>query len=72
LFSQEFELIERANNWREDKIWFYNPAGRLSSLPACWTSVVAEDPFIVVAAGRALFRVEDLLELVRLIGQLKS
>jgi hypothetical protein len=29
---------------------------------------VAEDPFNVVAAGRAAFRLEELLELVRVIA----
>jgi hypothetical protein len=72
LFSREFELVERAHNWREDKVWFHNAAGRLSSLPASWTDMRAEDPFVVVGAGRALFRVEDLLELLRLIGELSS
>jgi hypothetical protein len=33
---------------------------------------VVEDPFNVAAAGRAAFRVEELLELVRLIGEWKS
>ena len=61
----------RAQNWREDRVWFHDAAQRLRSLPADWTSVVAEDPFNVVAAGRAAFRVDELLELVRLIGESK-
>ena len=52
-------------------MWFHDAAGRLRSLPADWTSIVAEDPFNVVAAGRAAFRVEELLELARLIGKEK-
>jgi len=61
-------LVLHAQNWREDRVWFHDAAGRLRSLPADWTSVVAEDPFNVVSAGRAAFRVEELLELARLIG----
>ena len=61
----------RAQNWREDRVWFHDVAERLRSLPADWTNVVAADPFNVVAAGRAAFRVEELLELVRLIGEEK-
>lgn len=61
-------MILRAQNWREDRVWFHDGADRLHSLPADWTSAVAEDPFNVVGAGRAAFRVEELLELVRLIG----
>jgi hypothetical protein len=37
------------------------------SLPAQWTSVVAEDAFVTIAASRSHFRVEDLLKLVRLL-----
>jgi hypothetical protein len=40
-------------------------------MPANWTDLVAEDPFNAVAAGRAAFRVQELLELVQLIGRLK-
>jgi len=61
----------RAQNWREDRVWFRDVADRLRSLPANWTSAVAEDPFNVVGAGRAAFRVEELLELVRLVGACK-
>jgi hypothetical protein len=71
LFGQDFELLLRAQNWREDRVWFHDAVDRLRSLPANWTSTVAEDPFTVVAAGRAAFRVEELLELVRLIGEWK-
>ena len=71
LFGREFELALRAQNWREDRVWFHDIAGRLRSLPASWTSAVAADPFNVVAAGRAAFRVEELLELARLIGEWK-
>ena len=62
----------RAQNWHEDRVWFHDGAGRLRTLPADWTSVVVEDAFNVVSAGRAAFRVEELLELVRLIGEWKS
>jgi len=72
LFSQEFEVVNHAHNWGEDRVWFQAASGRLSSLPANWTSIVAEDPFVAVAAGRASFRVEDLFELARLIQELKS
>ncbi len=35
-----------------------------------WTDLVAEDPFVVASAGRAYFRVQDLLELSALIESL--
>jgi hypothetical protein len=39
-------------------------------LPASWTDVVDPDPFVVMAAGRSLFRVEDLLTLADLLAEL--
>jgi hypothetical protein len=39
----------------------------LRSIPACWTTVADADPFETVAAGRCLFRYEDLLKLADLL-----
>jgi hypothetical protein len=39
-------------------------------MPAAWTDVEGPDPFLVVSAGRACFRVEDLLALVALVAEL--
>jgi Family of unknown function (DUF5372) len=68
LFEHEFELVQYRHNWGEDRVYFDDGGGHLSSVPASWTSLSPVDPFIAVAAGRSLFRVEDLLELVRLVG----
>jgi Family of unknown function (DUF5372) len=62
----------RAQNWREDRAWFHDRAGRLRSIPAVWTSLVAEDPFNIVAAGRAALRMQELFELADLLGALRS
>lgn len=40
---------------------------RVRALPARWTDAVAEEPFVVMSAGRSDFRVADLLALVDLI-----
>jgi len=72
LFGQEFNLVMRAQNWREDRAWFHDRSGRLRSVPAFWTDLVAEDPFNVVAAGRAALRLQDLLELAGLLAALRS
>jgi len=45
--------------------------GRLSSLPACWTTVPVEDPFVAVAGGRCFFRYQDLIQLVELVEKLR-
>ena len=41
----------------------------LVSVPATWTDVVPEEPFVQLAAGRSLFRVSDLLELVQMVAE---
>jgi len=57
------------HNWGEDRVFFHEADGRLHSLPAAWTDVGPVDPFVRIAAGRALFRYEDLLVLVRLLQE---
>jgi len=41
-------------------------SGRTESLPLSWTSLALPDPFRERSAGRAWFRVEDLLRVVAL------
>ena len=54
----------------ERRVFFFNQKGRKSSVPLDWTDIEPQDLFVVLSAGRALFRVEDLLGLVRLIGEI--
>jgi hypothetical protein len=52
-------------------VFFHEPGDqRIRSLPAGWTDVDDPDPFVAMSAGRSLFRVEDLLALSALIGEL--
>lgn len=44
--------------------------GRTCSIPTAWTSLAAADPFVVLSAGRSLFRIEDLLTLASLVRKL--
>ena len=71
LFGREFDLVMRGQNWREDRAWFHDGAGRLRSIPASWTDLIADDAFNVVAAGRAAFRTQELLELAHLTGTIR-
>jgi len=59
-------------NWGEDRVYFHDDQGQLRALPAGWTSLGADDPFVVVSAGRSAFRVVDLLELVGLLQGLQE
>ena len=45
--------------------------GHMVSLSARWTDVLPPDPFVMVSAGRSLFRVDDLLELAALLRRLE-
>ena len=54
-------------NWGEDRVWFYDHDGSLGSVPTSWTDAAPMNVFVVLAAGRSLFRVADLLELTQRI-----
>ena len=69
LFGRELEFVKRRRNWDADRVYVYDDGGELVSLPAEWTDVAAEDPFVVIAAGRCPFRVEDLLKLADLVDR---
>jgi uncharacterized protein DUF5372 len=71
LFGRELEFVKRRRNWDADRVYVFNEAGELVSLPVEWTDVAPEDPFVVIAAGRCAFRVEDLLELADLVERLR-
>ena len=71
LFGQEFDLVERGENWGEDRAWFHACKGQLRSLPSAWTDLVLADPFNAVAAGRAMWRTQEMLELVGLIKSIR-
>ncbi|RZL92442.1 MAG: hypothetical protein EOP82_10170 [Variovorax sp.] len=72
MFGQEFDLVMHALNWHEDRATFHDATGRLPSVPAVWTDLISEDPFNAMAAGRAAFRVRELLDLAQMIRRLKS
>ena len=71
LFGREYKLITYCHGWGSHRVYFRDDAGRLRKIPACWTDVVADDPFVVVAAGRSAFRVADLLSLADLVEVLQ-
>lgn len=38
-------------------------------MPASWTDAGPRDPFVELAQGRAIARVEDLLTLAKMVGK---
>jgi hypothetical protein len=71
LSGRQFELIGCRSRWGDERVWFHDPAGRLSLIPRAWTDLAPLDPFVTLAAGRSWFRVEELLDLARLVKGLK-
>lgn len=69
LYGREFTLADRRLTWGEDRVYYYDEASTLRRLPASWTSIAAPSVFEAVSAGRAHFRLDDLLQLVALIAR---
>ena len=65
-------MVSRGCTWGMDRVYVRDEHGQVISLPACWTSLWAADPFVVVGAGRSPFRATDLLELAQLVRRLQE
>jgi hypothetical protein len=65
-----FVFVAARRAWGEDRVLFLDEDGVQRSLPRAWTDVADVDPFVMVAAGRSPFRVEDLLVLAGLVDGL--
>ena len=64
-------MVEYRHAWGEERVYFLDSSGQMQRLPAAWTDVAGEDPFVAVAEGRSPLRVEDLLQLVDLLDRLR-
>ena len=51
---------------------FFDPQGRLRSLPAAWTNIDPPDARTHAAAGLAYLRADDLLALCALLSDVRS
>lgn len=69
--GREFVFLALRQTWAEDRVFFLDDGGVQHSLPVGWTDAVEPDVFVVMAAKRCPFRVEDLLELGDLLGRLR-
>jgi hypothetical protein len=72
LYGQQFEILAYRHNWGEYRVTFYQTPDQVRALPAAWTSLAPADPSVILAAGRADFRVADLLELTHLIERIEE
>jgi len=65
-------LVTRKLTWGEDRVFYYDQAGALKSFLSNVTDLVPEDAFDHISAGRSAFRMDDLLELRRLLDKCKE
>jgi hypothetical protein len=71
LTGQQFALLAQRFAWGEPRVFFLDPVtGRERSLPAAWTDLVPADPFVQLASGRAILRLQDVQRLLRLLHTL--
>lgn len=70
--GDEFVFVVARRTWGEDRVFFFDGDGVQRSLPRAWTDLADVDPFVVLAAGRSPFRVEDLLVLFELLAGLRG
>ena len=58
-----YELLERRHTWSADRVFYFDCNGTQRSFATNLTDVLPPDAFVEASAGRAAFRLADLLEL---------
>jgi len=66
----EFDIISKHNCWGENRIFFFNPEGKMISVPSHWTSEVLPDPFVTQSAGRCILHYQDLGAMAKLLKEI--
>ncbi len=72
LRGRTFQLVDCRQTWGEDRVYFHDDRGQLARLPLQWTDVLPDDLTVVVGAGRAHFRYDDLCRLADLLAGLEA
>jgi hypothetical protein len=72
LFGREFEVLYFRRDWGDDRVGYCNESDSQATIPISFTNLRTPDPFVEMAAGRTRFRVEDLIELTKLVETFKS
>ncbi len=63
LHGTRYEFLERRKTWSTDRVFYFDGNGTQRSFATNLTDVAPPDPLPGASAGRAPFRVADLLEL---------
>lgn len=69
-FGRTFEFVSVRHTWKQHRVFFLLDDGTLTSVPTGWTDMAEPDVFVAAAAGRSLFRPQDLLALAEVIDGL--
>jgi Family of unknown function (DUF5372) len=64
-------LKNQRQNWGEQRAMYFDAQGHLRGMLVSWTSLGATDLFAQASAGRSWWRPYDLLDLMRLIGEVE-
>ena len=72
LRGQVLEVVDRRRSEDGERLYLEVEPGRIEPVLLAWTSLSPPDPWIDIAAGRSLFRVEDLLRLADLIASVRE
>lgn len=68
LFGNRYRLLAQRSAWGELRLFFTDPqTNQVRSLPVAWTDLAPPDPFVRLAAGRAILRLVDVQAIVRLL-----
>lgn len=66
-------MLSQRFAWGEERVFFLDPqTQQVRSLPLAWTNLALPDPFVVVAAGKAVLRWSDLHQLAQLLRTKQS
>ena len=68
--GKPFGIVTIRQNWGEELLYYRDAKGQLLSIPVRWTDRIEPDPIVTISAGRLPFRLQDLVELARLLGVL--
>ena len=70
LSGQVLDVVDRRRFEADrERLCVEGTPGRHEWVPVAWTNLGPPDPWLDIAAGRCLFRVEDLLRLADLIAR---
>ena len=72
LCRREYDLVGYRRSWANECVDLIDQKEQLVTVALAWTDAAEPDPFVVLSAGRAYFRTEDLVRLVHLIEGLQE